>query len=61
MFKLSRRHLMSGAAGVSLAAISGTSAVAAEPARCDGRDITRPLARYLVGAGDIVAARRKVA
>src|SRR5689334_7236748 len=51
MFTLSRRHLMSGAAGLSLATVAGAPAAsAADAAKSDGKDVTRTLARYLVNA-----------
>jgi 2-methylcitrate dehydratase PrpD len=52
MLKMSRRHLMSQAAGLSLVTMTGSpEPAAAETAKGDSKDVTRTLAHYIVSAG----------
>jgi 2-methylcitrate dehydratase PrpD len=52
MLEMSRRHLMSQAAGLSLVTMTGSpEPAAAETAKGDSKDVTRTLAHYIVSAG----------
>jgi hypothetical protein len=51
MLDISRRHLMSQAAGLSLAAATGVGVPAlAEESRQDSKNVTKTLAHYIVTA-----------
>jgi 2-methylcitrate dehydratase PrpD len=50
MITMSRRQLMAGAAGLSLAPLCRVPATAADAAKSDSKDVTKILAHYLVSA-----------